>query len=290
MTLVPESLQWIDPSGVVYNLSDDQPYYTPDPGMTGQYGLPLTVVTHQVPGQAGDIEQYIQINPNDVRFPLSIQADTWDVLEQARRTLLEATRPTRGVGILRHTANDGIVRDLFCKETDRMRNVAKRTPGLLLVGMVFRAADPYWYDKDFTNMLLTPGGVVNFFQNPFLPIHLSAGGLSGGFTPENIGQADAYPKWTITGPGINPVLTNVTTGMVLTLTITLTAGQVLTIDTNPDTLGVTRDNGSDQWGAVNSLSAMWPLVVGANAVTLGMTGTTSASSLELSWKNKWEGV
>jgi hypothetical protein len=287
--MTPEAVSWFDVSGNEWPLNNDI-YFIPSPGMTGIYGQPITIVAHQVPNKPGDVVQYIQTLPGDVRFPLTIFGNDWSDIEVARRDLLEATRPGRGTGKLRHTANDGTVRDLNCIEIGRFADIVSRTPSAFRTSLVFRASDPYWYDTDYSSQLLLPAGATSFFGSPMLPIKLSAGGVSGGFTLENMGQAEAWPLWTITGPGVNPILTNATTGDVLTLTITLTAGQVLTIDTNPATMTVMRENGSDQWAAVSSLSNLWSLVVGANVIQLGMTGTTSASSLQVSWKNRWEGV
>lgn len=288
--MVPETVTWIDPDGNQFPLTDQNPYYIPAPGLSGAYGLPMTMVSSVVPGFPGDREEYVQVNPGDVRLPLYVFGDDEAAVDNARRVILEATRPQRGYGILRHVANDGVTRDLFCREMGRLRDIVGRSPGLLRTSLMFRAADPYWYDTDFTIITLSPSGLLNFFGSPFLPIKLSAGGISSGFTVQNQGQADTWPQWVITGPGTNPVLTNSTTGEVLTIAITLTAGQVLTIDTNPDVLSVTREDGSNQWATISSASVLWALKTGANAIALAMTGTTTASSLQLMYKNRWEGV
>jgi hypothetical protein len=158
------------------------------------------------------------------------------------------------------------------------------------VGLIFSAADPFWYDSNWTALTFTPAGATTFFQTPFFPLHISVGGLSSDFTIENTGQAETWPVWTMTGPGLNPTLTNSTTGETLTLNINLAGGQVLTVDTRPGTISITREDGSNQWAVVEDTSTIWPLAVGANSIQLSMSSTTSASQLQLQYKQRYEGV
>src|SRR5690606_29937706 len=71
-----------------------------------------------------------------------------------------------------------------------------------------------------------PGGLT--FPTTF-PIKWS-GGTSGTVLATNAGTAAAFPIITIQGPVINPVLTNVTTGERVGLTITLGPTESIEID------------------------------------------------------------
>lgn len=286
-----ETLAWIDVLGNVYDLSDTTMYYAEGPlPPVGEFGLPISIVSHTVPLMPGVVEQWIQIAANDIRFPLDIFGVDQIAIDAARRVLSEAMRPTRGVGILQHTSNDGTVRQLNCRETARFRDVTVRSAGYTQFGMIFSAADPFWYDANWTALTFTPGGAVLFFQTPFFPIHLSVSGLSSAFSINNTGQAEAWPIWTITGPASNIVLTNATTGEVLTLNISLSAGQVLTVDTRPNLVNVIREDGSNQWAAVQDTSQIWAFIVGSNSVSVTMSGTTSASQVQVQYKQRYEGV
>lgn len=286
-----ESLRWIDVLGNVYDLSDTNQYYAVGPmPPVGEYGLPVTVISHNVPLQPGVVEQWIQVAANDVRFPLNIFGSNQASVDANRRMLSEAMRPTRGVGILEHTANDGTVRQLNCRETSRFRDVTERGPGYTQFGLIFSAADPFWYDVNWTALAFAPGGTTTFFQTPFFPLHLSLGGLSSNFAIYNNGQAEAWPIWTITGPASNITLTNNTTGETLTSTISLSVGQVLTIDTRPGVINVLREDGSDQWGTIVDTSQIWALIVGNNSISVNMSSTTTASQVQIQYKQRYEGV
>lgn len=284
-----ETLQWIDVAGGVWNLSDPNTYYVEGPmSPVGEYGLPIQVISHEVPLLPGAREQWIQVKSNDIRFPMWIFGPTPQAVDANRRALSEAMRPTRGVGTLRHVAEDGTTLDLYCRETSRMRDVAARTPGGIKVGVVFSAANPFWHDVNFTTILFAPAGVVSFF--PILPLHLSASGASSSFSIQNVGQDFAYPIWTLTGPATNPIFTNSTTNQTLSLNITLTAGQILTIDTRPSQLAVYREDGSNQWAAVSDLSALWGFAVGGNNCSLSVTSPGSGTQIQLQYKQRYEGV
>lgn len=286
-----ETLVWIDVIGNTYNLSDITTYFAEGPlPPVGEYGLPISIISHDVPLMPGVVEQWIQVAANDIRFPLDIFGPDQPSIDAARRTLSEAMRPTRGVGILQHTANDGTVRQLFCREVSRFRDVTVRSAGYTQFGLIFSAADPFWYDANWTAQVFTPAGQVNFFEVPFFPIHLSVGGISTQFTIGNTGQAETWPIWTITGPATNISLSNNTTGEVLTLSISLLNTQVLTIDTRPGVIQVVREDGSNQWAAVQDTSEIWSLAVGSNSISISMSGTTSNSQVQIQYKQRYEGV
>src|SRR5579863_4016245 len=96
-----ESLAWIDVAGGVWNLNNVNQYFAEGPlPPTGIYGLPLSIVSHQVPLLPGVREQYVQIAANDIRFPLDIFGADAPSIDANRRAIIEAMRPTRGVGIL----------------------------------------------------------------------------------------------------------------------------------------------------------------------------------------------
>jgi phage-related protein len=131
---------------------------------------------------------------------------------------------------------------------------------------------------------------VTFLSSPFLGPHISSSGIASSFSVFNSGDVEAWPIWTITGPGNTITLTNTTTGKALVLSITLTGGQVLTIDTRPGHKTVTREDGSNQFATVSSTSSLWELVTGNNAVTLAISETTTASGLQLQYKQRYFGV
>ncbi len=286
-----EILTWIDPGGVSYPM-DGSGYYLSLVGRQGLFAPPTQVVEQEVPLQPGARLRQVKTQSRGVRIPLMISAPNEATLALVRRTLRYALNPNRGPGTLRMTAADGAQRDLTCyceSGYEGDESDANRGPGFAVLPLVFRALDPYWYDANATVLTFTPSGVVAFFQNPFLPIHLSASGISSAFTIDNQGDVQTWPVWTITGPGTNPILTNNTTGKAITMTVTLSGGQSITIDTRPGVKTVKREDGSLHYNYLSFTSSLWPLVRGANNISLSMSGTTSASALQLQYKQAYEG-
>lgn len=288
---MPETLTWIDPGGAAFPF-DGSANYTALWGRQGAFAPPVSVIGQETPLQPGERVRFVKTTARAVRVPLLVRAQDEATLASVRRALRYALNPNRGAGTLQMLAADGVTRQLtaYCDggyEGDETET--NRGPGYLVLPLAFKALDPYWYDLNATVLAFSPAGAVAFFQTPMLPVHLSPSGISSSFTVQNTGDVPCWPVWTITGPGTNPTLTNNTTGKSIVMTVTLTGGQTITIDTRPGAKTVTREDGSLHYAYLSFTSSLWPLIVGANNIALSMTGTTSASGLQLSYKQAYEG-
>jgi hypothetical protein len=286
-----ELMSWFDVNNIEYPLNGDAYLFLDNPGRTGFKGLPpYAASTLNVPLTDGDTVRFVLAQARPLAVHLLIKGATAADYEAVRTTLQNAMNPKLGDGYFRCQRQDGApLRDIFCRYTDGFAGeeswgVSSSVHEELLLG--FLAHDPYFYDTTATTLSFISSAPVNFF--PIMPLQLTGGVIGSGFTVFNAGDVEAYPVWTITGPGTNPVLTNTTTGKVITPTITLTAGQALTIDTREKT--VTREDGSNQFSTLSFASALWTLATGNNAITLAMTGTTAASRISVSYKQRWNSL
>lgn len=296
MIPMAELLSWIDPASAETKLNGETFYWSLI-GRTGAFMPSVALVTQQVPQQPGAREKYVQIGEGNPQVPLLIKAGDEPTLAVARRALVYAMNPARGLGTLRSTAQDGAVRDLNCRLVDGLRgdeSSQNRQPGAIFVDLQFAAADPFWYDTDYTVLSFGTGAPVVFLSNPFLGPNISSSGIASSFSVYNGGDVEAWPIWIITGPGNTIVLTNNTTGKSLTLSgsggLTLSGGQVLTIDTRPGVKTVTREDGSNQFASVSSTSSLWELAPGNNSISLSIAGTSGASGLQLKYKQRYLGI
>jgi hypothetical protein len=287
-----ETLTWIDPSTNQTPLNGET-FYTWLQGAGGLYAPPTELIVTDVPLQPGGRFKYVNVGVRDVRLPLMVNANTEPALDGARRALRSAMNPLYGQGTLRHVSQDGQTRDLNCYVVAGMEGddtQQNRGPGWIFFDLRLKALDPYWYDTNYTTIAFTNAAAVNFLGNPFLPIKLSSSGIFTSFSVSNTGDVEAWPLWTIVGPAVNPTLTNNTTGKSIALTISLTVGQSLTIDTRPGFKTITRENGSNQFSAASPASSLWSLARGLNTITLSVTGSSGASQLQLQYKQRYEGV
>ena len=152
--------------------------------------------------------------------------------------------------------------------------------------MVVRATDPYWYDTaDIVNTYVSGGTPPAFF--PFFPLRLSSSSVFASPVVVNDGDVEAWPVWTIVGPGSAIVLRNLTVGSVLSLPVTLGVDEAVTIDTRPGVKTVRNSSGLSLFGSLTWDSALAALVKGPNTLALEMSGATPASSIMLSYRRRF---
>jgi hypothetical protein len=150
----------------------------------------------------------------------------------------------------------------------------------------FKAPDPRRYDDTEQVITLTPPtGAVGGLTVPFTaPFTISTSGLStSSATLTNNGTVATRPTVTLTGPLVDPVIANVTAMRSLSFTITLAAGDTLTIDFDRRTALL---NGTASRGnTLTSSAAWWELAPGGNDVAFTAGGGTGTA--EVRWRSAW---
>lgn len=108
----------------------------------------------------------------------------------------------------------------------------------------------------------------------------------------NAGTIETWPLLTVTGPIVDPVITNLTTGEALVLDddggLTLAAGESLVIDTNPRRRRIEVD-GVNVYGRLNFPASRWPRIApGTNVFRLGAdSGNAAGTALVAQWRDAW---
>jgi hypothetical protein len=272
---------WIPPSGDPLAFDQAGDIYA-RAGVTGLAGMPpIRSSQLVVPMQPGARWQRVDHAPRDVIVPVDLYPDP----EAAMDTLTASIDPTLGDGRLRITRHDSTERELFCRYIDALTvtEESDRVEGWL-AGLVFRAVDPYWYDRNSSSLIFSPGESPSFF--PFFPLTLGASEVSTEATVNNDGHVTTWPVWTITGPG-SVTATNTTTGETWDLDYTLDDGEVVTVDTRPGVKTVVSSTDGDLFANLTDESSLWALAKGTNTVTVTMAAASSASQLLLSWQRRW---
>ncbi|MCP3805370.1 phage tail family protein [Allokutzneria sp. A3M-2-11 16] len=277
-----ESLVWIDPNGAMIPLDVEW-------AVSGRFAPPPVLVDEGVPEQPGARFREARHGVREFSLPLWITDSSPAALRARLRSMIAAMDPVRGQGTIRLTSPTGDQREIYCRVSAGLEldETLGRTSGPLVQRAVpmFRAVDPYWYDIADTTDPFESGDTATFF--PFFPLRLSSSSVFAEATITNSGDVETWPVWTITGPGSAITLRNLTTGEYMTLTITLAAGESLTIDTRPGAKTVTKSDGTNQFPALSSASSLWALARGANALRVEMSGTTAASRVVLSRRHRY---
>jgi hypothetical protein len=137
-------------------------------------------------------------------------------------------------------------------------------------------------ESSVTMTLPVSGGVTFPLTFP-----ITFGASSGGSaTATNAGNAAVYPTVTISGPVVNPVLTNDATGESLRLNITLLAGDTLVVNTRRRTilLGQTNKMSSKIAG-----STFWSLPPGDNPLRFA-GDTYNTGTATIIYRPAWLGL
>ena len=275
-------ITWVDPSGLEHPLTSGSVIV--ERGAQALLMPPVHLSDEVVPGQPGSRLRTIRHTSREVALPILVQGGSATAIRDAMRDWSSRFDPARGDGMLRvHTG--AAARELECRYAGGMEQADEGIPGSRRFVAVFRAFDPYWYDTADRVQTFTAGGTATFF--PFFPLRLSSSEVYADATVDNGGDVEAWPVWTITGPGVNPVLRNLTTGKNLSVIYTLTAGQTITVDTRPGVKTVTLDDGTNLFGRLSSTSSLWPLARGSNSVRVELTAATAESDVTLTYRRRY---
>ena len=161
----------------------------------------------------------------------------------------------------------------------------------------FFAPDPRRYDETLNSTDLLDGAVTagrtynrvyltpaNPGQNPSETGMSFGGGASAPNLIANLGWTTTYPTITITGPAINPIVSNVTAGAALKINYSMGSADTLVLDT--DFRSVTL-NGISRRAILDNSSTWFGADPGTSFYTFSATGTTASTSCVVQWRSAY---
>ncbi len=281
---MPDTITWVDPYGVETVLTG-QDTREIERGALGLDMPPVSFIEDQVPLQAGARLRRVNVGVREVDLPLVLSAASSQALRTALRSLLRLLDPKRGTGRLRVQTEDGTERELSCRYAGGAEGVGG-SPAWRRVVLTFRAVDPYWYARQVTTATFDQGSeLATFF--PFFPLRLGSTPIFGDTVIDNTGDVETWPVWTLSGPGTDFTLHNLTTGESLILETTLNAGEIVTIDTRPGAKTVLKSDGTSLFGYLSTDSVLWALPLGISSIRLEVTAATAATSVQLQYQLRY---
>lgn len=280
---------WTTPAGEPLVLTDrDGGYRVMAARTRGLLAPPYKIDTQAYAGVDGVELTAVNVDARTVGLDLKVEADDVATLRARVRALVRAFRPGAGDGTLAVTDEDGLTLSIGLRYTGGLEGADERRNDYAWRAVAtFTATDPWFYgDDEVLPALLPPSR--GFF--PIFPFRFPPTAINVRASVTNAGDEDAWPTWTVTGPGTAPTLTNNTTGAVIALKTVLTAGQSLTIVTRRNYQAVTRNDGVNLFGDLTSDPALWALVPGDNDVTVTMTGATGTSAIVAAYRPRYAGL
>lgn len=263
----------------------------------GRFMPKVEITSDGVPGRAGEVPRSARHGVREMVLPLFWTSASDTVLRTELRGLVDKMNPanddgTPRFGRIRVQSVLGDVREVTClyaggldldEELDGSSGLDWQK-----IPLVFTAHDPYWYDASpVASPVWTVTDTPAFF--PILPIYLTASELVVEEVVTNTGSVEAWPVWTIRGPGADIKLTNQTTRQYLQFrsSFSLGVGQYITIDTRPGVKAVALDDGTNLYDQLEAASSLWPLRKGDNAIRLEMSAVSATSSLQVSYWRRY---
>ncbi|WP_326755093.1 phage tail family protein [Streptomyces hirsutus] len=285
------TVTWTSSSGRITSLSDfDDPRSGAFvmPGVAGT-GLPdYAFYSDQSPAFDGSVVRGVRAGQRQITIPLHLWGpDRPSCLARYHR-LVQDLNPAYGPGTLTFAESDGSARRISAYYMDGLTGQEDddRTGRHWMTAvLVFMAPSPYWLGDDKTLTFHVGGGSGTFL--PLLPLRVRDSQVLGAVKILNLGEVDTYPVWTIKGPATTATITNTTTGESFVLTRTLTSSDTAVIDTREGIKDVRLNGSTNLWPNLGSSPVLWPLRPGSNDVGLTVTGTSTASSVQLTYTSRY---
>lgn len=293
MVTTPLQINYVDPDGINWNLSDytmAQGYICS--GIAGIEGLPVSIQTLPLLDGTAITDVYIP-QPGTVALGVLVgwpvggdQNAYYALLDKVTRAFTSRRKEIPAPGYLIIQRPDGTSRQIAVYTTSGLN-----TPEVGIhntsFALTLQAPDPYWSDLTAQSMNFAISNAAGIL--PLLPVRLASSSVTGNVTVTNNGTAIAYPTWIITGPG-TPTMQNLTTGRKWSLNAPVPAGQVVQVATKPGTqMAYNVTSATNIWDSLvlSSLRDLWGLMGGPNQINIAMAGSTLATSVNLSWTNRW---
>lgn len=277
-----ETLSFVEPDGTETVLPVTR-------GIGGRFMPPVAMFDDPVPSSDGTRLRALRFDARTVIVPIWLESADLESHRAVLRDWARRLNPRRGDGRLR-VAVDGTVRELTVRYREGF-GLEENYFHFTETKLAFYAPDPYWRDVTPTQMTFGIGAT----QPGFLPLPhattgsfltLGASTIALSQSVPNLGDVEAWPVWTITGPALSVTVRNVNTGQELTLTGTLGAGEVAIVDTRPGVKSV-RIGGVSRFDVLSAASVLWALQPGANAVAITLPGATASSTVTMAFVSRW---
>ena len=277
-----------DPAGQVTNFSDWENGWVLQPGAKGLDMPAFAFTQDESPGIDGYEIRQVRAQGKEIALPVAFWADdSRAAYLTRRRTLIRSVNPKRGNGLLTVKQADGTARTIAARYTAGLEgdeSLDAAGARWCITVLTFAAPSPFWLGAETTTEWRTAAGGTFL---PLLPLAVSNSHVLGAVTVDNDGDDDAYPVWTITGPATSVSLTNVTTGQVIVLTRTITAGDTIVVDTRERQQTALLNGATNLWGNLSDASTLWPLEPGRNDLTLTVTGSTGNTRVRMTYQPRY---
>lgn len=281
-------LRWVPPTGPEITFSRDSTSYKLQRNYSGFSNIPVEHMTVTSPFQDGATLLDSRLLPRDISFEVLVMAADLEALQVLIRALASSFNPAGGTGHLFYTdeAGNEFWISAIGNNTPKPTNDKCDTNWRVYIDLV--AFDPYWYSGTKKISYLS-SLTTNFFPLTITTAFL--GWNSSSKVLENLGDMETPVTITIAGECVNPVLTNVETGEVISIALSMAAGDRFVITTgfgNKTATYYPAAGGSENgmpYLAITSI--LWNLQPGENTITLTDTSIAAGTYVSIEWYDRY---
>lgn len=299
-----KAISWTSAAGATITLTDSAGGYVSTTGRTGFGPVDAQIVADTMWDGSALVRAH-RVQPRLMTIPLWVTAPDGGTylarLRALQATLRHPADPSTGLpvpGRITVQLPDGSSRSIAAYyqggatlTEDQADDVAAAYCSL--PNLQFYAPVPTWEGDTVSRtwqLAPTAAGVP-----PMPPVLLGSGAVIGAGTIANPGDTDAYPVWSITGPG-TVMIENADTGQSYAFTTAIPAGTTVTVDCRPVELApltgltATDQMGADWWPNLQDYPDFWPLPPGDTNLAVTVTGATAASSVTAEFAPRYLGA
>lgn len=261
----------------------------------GVGGAETTMISDTIPGIDGAHVYGIRTETREVKAKIHVRGATRQDMYKLRFDAIRILAPTQTPGTLVYE-NDFI----SVKTPAYPANAAdftSRLRNLNSAEIIFRCPSPFWeaVEPAAPEAIAYTGEGFSF---PFSfdednDYSISFAAIAEQVSIDNAGSAETPVLMTITGPAVNPAVTNQTTGQTIRVNATLSVGDVLVISTTPGQKSVKlTQNGteSDAFALIDLASVFFQLVPGVNVITYDSGSGSDQTRVTIQYTPRYVGV
>ena len=258
------------------------------------FGLaPMHRITQRGPMQHGDSDVDFRLDPRIIQIPLFVATTSVDDYYTARGRLLSVFSPSNTVGTINVTTTNWS-RSINVKVLGGMTFDTDPKIGYELRAVVqLRADDSTWYDATPHVIAGSAGIAGTATAYPVIyPRTYGTANINASIAYTYDGTWLAYPVITALGPITGLVITNNTTGQVITTTGSIAAGRTYTYDLRYGKKTVYDDLGNNQIATVAASSnlATWAIIVGTNSISIAASASASPAAVAITYNTRFSGI
>ena len=253
--------------------------------------IPIDHQLSKAPYQDGKTYIDTLFDPRILTVEFLIKGDNRQEVFDRRLTVTKQFNPKLGVGKIIWEQEDGTTYHLDCiPYTPIFPDGQAQNKWYQVVIVQFLAPDPFWYDPTQIQQIMV--GFSGGFSLPFsFPINFGTVGTQ--IDVSNSGNVSTPVIIYLYGEVVDPVITNTTTGEAITISQTVSDGDILIINTafgEKSSLLLSGGVYTNAFEYIDPDSTFWKLEPGSNTISYSVTSEGANAACRVYYFHRYSGV